>query len=278
MTTNAKGDPLAPRSARAVPKAEKKFLQSYDPSSYPRVAVTVDVVLFTIRAGRLNLLLVRRGGHPFKGDWALPGGFVVEGEDTDDAARRELAEETGLQTFAGHLEQIRTYGSPERDPRMRVITVAYLGMMPDLPSPAAGSDADEAHYWPIEDLDLATGEATEDGPALAFDHQLIIRDALERIRSKLEYTPLATSFLEEPFTLADLRRIYEAVWGAELHPANFRRKVLSTPEFVVAQGTKGRPNLPEGRVADLYRAGSAELLHPAMLRPQLAENLRPKRR
>jgi 8-oxo-dGTP diphosphatase len=239
----------------------------YDPRAYPPVAVTVDMVVLTIRAGRLQVLLIERGAKPFKGEWALPGGFVQPGEDLETAARRELAEETGVRTQAGHLEQLRSYGSPDRDPRMRVITVAYVAMMPDLPTPAAGTDAAQAHYFPVEDLDLERGRATDDGPALAFDHHAIIADALERVRAKLEYTPLATAFLEQPFTLADLRRIYESVWGVPLHPANFRRKVLSTPGFVVALGTKGEPQFEEGRAAELYRAGDAELLHPAMLRP-----------
>lgn len=257
---------------------EDRFLRDYDPAAFPPVAITVDVVLFTIRAGKLQVLLVQRGSHPYLGAWALPGGFVTPAEDLDEAARRELAEEAGLRTSPHHLEQLGAYGAPGRDPRMRVITIAYAGMTPDLPSPTAGSDAEEAHFWPVEDLDLATGEETDDAPALAFDHFRLIADGLDRVRSKLEYTPLATSFAEERFTLADLRRVYETVWGVELHPANFRRKVLSTPGFVEPIGEKGPASSPEGRAAELYRAGDADLLHPAMLRPELAERLRPKKR
>lgn len=256
---------------------EGRFLHEYDPAGFPPVGVTVDIVLFTIRAGKLQVLLVQRGAHPYRGAWALPGGFVTPGEDLDEAARRELAEEAGLRTFPQHLEQLRAYGAPERDPRMRVITIAYVGMTPDLPSPTAGSDAEQAHFWPAEDLDLATGERTDDAPALAFDHHRIIADGLDRVRSKLEYTPLATRFAEDRFTLADLRRVYETVWGVDLHPANFRRKVLSTSGFVEPIGQKGPAHSPEGRAAELYLAGDAELLHPAMLRPQLAERVRPRR-
>ncbi len=246
---------------------EQEFLDAYDPRSFPPVAVTVDVALLTIRAGKLSVLLVSRAHPPFMGTWALPGGFVQSDEELDTAARRELLEETGLETFPGHLEQLSTYGAPNRDPRMRVVTVAYLGMMPDLPRPVAGSDAAGVRFWPVEDLDLAHGRAMKDGPVLAFDHHRIIAAGVERARSKLEYTPLATRFADEAFTLADLRRIYQAVWGTQLHPANFRRKVLSTPGFVEPIGAKGPANSPQGRAAELYRSGGATLLHPAMLRP-----------
>lgn len=235
--------------------SEKEFLAAYDPTAFPPVAVTVDVVILTVRQGQLSTLLVRRGGHPYLGQWALPGGFVGADENLDAAARRELGEETGLQTQA-HLEQLGTYGDPGRDPRMRVISVAYLAFVPDLPSPAAGSDAAEARYWPVGDIDSQ--------PELAFDHHRILTDGVERARAKLEYTGLAATFLEEPFTIADLRRVYEAVWGVELHPANFRRKVLSTPGFVVPTGDER----PTGRGwAELYTRGSTTTLHPALLRP-----------
>lgn len=238
--------------------AEADFLSSYDPRSFELVAVTVDVALLTIRQGQLSVLLVRRGGHPFKGFWAMPGGFVAGSEDLDEAARRELSEEAGVAAAPWHLEQLKTYGSPNRDPRMRVVSVAYLGLMPDLPRPLAGTDADEARFWPISDL------ADHDGPQLAFDHEVIVADAVERARAKLEYTSLATAFVEEPFTMSDLRRVYEAVWSVELHPANFRRKVLSADGLVVPTG-EDRPT-GRGR-AELYRRGTVTQLHPPMLRP-----------
>jgi len=237
---------------------EVEFLRTYDPTRFPPVAVTVDVALLTIRQGQLAVLLVRRGSHPFIDRWALPGGFVGPSEDLDDAARRELGEEAGVAPSPWHLEQLRTYGRPGRDPRMRVVSVAYLGLLPDPPRPLAGTDAADARFWPVADL------WSDDGPGLAFDHADIVADAIERARSKLEYTSLATAFVEEPFTIADLRRVYESVWSVQLHPANFRRKVLSTPGFVVATGddrSTGR-----GR-AELYRRGEGTTLHPAILRP-----------
>ncbi len=245
-------------------RTEDQFLADYDPAAFPAVGVTVDVVMLTIRQGQLCVLLIRRGAHPAKGAWALPGGFVGPGEDLDAAALREFTEGTGVDAAPSHLEQLRTYGAPNRDPRLRVVSIAYLGMMADLPRPAAGTDAADARFWPIADLE------SDDGPELAFDHQRIVHDGVERARSKLEYTSLATSFVDEPFTIADLRRVYEAVWGVPLHPANFRRKVLSTAGFVVPTGDERAT----GRGwAELYQRGEGTVLHPAMLRPDPTEPL-----
>jgi 8-oxo-dGTP diphosphatase len=222
-----------------------------------RIAVTVDVALLTIRRERLSVLLVERANEPYRGDWALPGGFVEPDEDLEAAARRELGEETGVLDDI-HLEQLKTYGTVGRDPRIRTVSVAYLGLTPDVPAPVGGSDAAEARFWPIEEL----GESR---CRLAFDHDEIVSDAVERARSKLEYTSLAAVFCDEPFTLADLRRIYETVWGVELDAPNFRRKVLSTRGFVEPVGERIVPR-GGGRPAQLYRRGTARQLHPAMLR------------
>ncbi|MFI5936503.1 NUDIX hydrolase [Actinoplanes sp. NPDC051494] len=247
---------------------EREFLAGYDPSAYAPVAVTVDVVALTIRAGRLHVLLVERGGHPFAGWRALPGGFVQD-ESLDAAARRELAEETGLRPGEGaldrvHLEQLRSYGTPGRDPRMRVFSVAYLAFAPSLPDPRAGSDASGAFWVPVD-------EARE----LAFDHAEILADGLDRARSKLEYTPLATAFVGTEFTIAELRSVYAAVWGEELHAGNFHRKVLSVPGFVESTGeTAARAGERGGPKPKLYRAGDARLLHPALLRPAREDGVR----
>jgi 8-oxo-dGTP diphosphatase len=237
----------------------------YKPRDYPPFAVTVDLVVVTVREQRLHALAIRRGGPPYQSRWALPGGFVQADEDLPAAAARELAEETGLDTRGPntphgpiHLEQLATYGAPGRDPRMRVVSVAYLALAPDLPRPVAGTDAAAARWAPTEEL-LASADL------LAFDHHQILADGVERARAKLEYTPLATAFCPQPFTIAELRRVYEAVWGTALDPRNFHRKVTHTPGFLIPVGqTTTRDG---GRPAQLYRAGTLELLYPPMLRP-----------
>jgi 8-oxo-dGTP diphosphatase len=255
---------------------ERAFLASYDPTPFERQSVTVDVAVMTIREGRLSILLVERRDHPYKGAWALPGGFVGPDEDLEQAAWRELEEETSLSQAelaeAGvHLEQLKTYGTPGRDPRLRVVSVAHVAIGPHLPSPRAGDDAAQARFWAVEDLGVE-GVAPDDAPELAFDHAEIVRDALERVRSKLEYTALATSFVEEPFALSELRRVYEVVWGAAPELNTFRRKVLKTPGFVVpAETQRGTPTDRGGRPPQLFRRGGAVLLHPAMLRQHVAD-------
>jgi 8-oxo-dGTP diphosphatase len=231
-------------------------------------ALTVDLAMFTIRDGVFCALLVRRGTEPFRGHWALPGGFVQPEESVESAAWRELSARTGLARFPGHLEQLRTYGDAGRDPRMRVVSVAHVAFAPDLPEPTAGTDTEAARWWPVDDLDLGGGVSTPsdesvDGPSLAFDHAAILADAAERVRSKLEYTTLATRFVAEPFSLKDLYRVYQAVWGVAPALPAFRRKVLSTNGFVVPAAPRdpvsGEPTL-------LYRRGDADVLQPAMLR------------
>jgi 8-oxo-dGTP diphosphatase len=254
------------------------FLAAYDPRAYDPVAVTVDVVALTIRDAELQVLLVRRGEQPYLGSWALPGGFVrprtgPEGERTEEdlaqAAARELAEEAGPQLRATHLEQLGSYGAPGRDPRMRVISVAYLAFAPELPEATPGTDAADARWAPVASLSLP-------GRPLAFDHARILADGVERARAKLEYTPLATAFVREPFTISELREVYETVWGEKLHPGNFHRKVLSVPGFVESTGGQTETGGPRGGPrAKLYRRGDATLLHPALLRPSSEEAARP---
>ena len=252
--------------AQAHRPGEHEFLSAYRSAEFPPFAVTVDLAVFTLRAGLLCVLLVQRAGHPFQGYWALPGGFVRADESAGQAAQRELAEETGT-GFSGHLEQLRTYSDPGRDPRMRVVSVAHVALAPGLPDPRPGGDAAAARWWPVEDLDPGGADSTQ-APALAFDHAQILSDALERVRSKLEYTTLAASFTGEPFTLADLRRVYAAVWGKAPDLANFRRKVLATSGFVIeAERSPAAAGPTGGRPPQLYRRGPATLIHPPMLRP-----------
>ncbi len=225
----------------------------------PPVLLTVDLVILTLRSSVLHVLVIERGIDPFQGHWALPGGFIADaGEDIVDAARRELREEADLDADSLHLEQLKTYGSPGRDPRGRVVSVAFLAIAPGLPEPEAGTDASAASWSPVHEF--TSGRRT-----LAFDHQQILDDGLERARTKIERTSLATAFCEETFTITDLQRVYEAVWGVDLDPRNFYRKVQAVSGFLSPLGPDRRTT--RGRPARLFRAGPEHLLHPPMMRP-----------
>ncbi|MFH8977455.1 NUDIX hydrolase [Streptomyces sp. NPDC017890] len=231
-------------------------MHGYDKYAFEPFAVTVDLAVLTLRAGALHVLLVERGQEPYAGRWALPGGFLLPDESAEEAARRELAEETGLADVTGlHLEQLRTYSEPGRDPRMRVVSVAFAALLPDPPEPHAGTDAAEARWVPY---DAAVN--------LAFDHDRILADARERVGAKLEYTCLATAFCPAEFTLGELQQVYETVWGTALDRPNFRRKVLATPGFVEAVPGAARLTGGRGKPAALHRAGPATTLHPPLLR------------
>ena len=193
------------------------------PTDFPRPAVAVDLVILTIVEDQLRVLLIERGMPPFQGQWALPGGFVRvgrdpldQGESVEDAAHRELAEETGLQRGSAWLEQLYTFGTPNRDPRMRVISVAWYALMrPDLaPSVRAGTDATGVQWWPLDAL-----------PPLAFDHAHIVQVALERIRGKLSYAPIAFALVPPAFTINELRTVYEVITSEPHDRGNFRRRV-----------------------------------------------------
>jgi 8-oxo-dGTP diphosphatase len=221
----------------------------YDPSRFPAFAVTVDVVILTMSEGILHVLLVCRGEAPFEGMWAIPGGFKRPTETLDEAAKRELAEETGVDA-ASLLTQFGAYGDPERDPRMNVVTVAYLAVLRDVGSVVAGTDAAAAALIPVSAV--LNGKVD-----LAFDHLRIVRDAVERVRVELEVTGIATAFVGTTFTLAELRAVYEAVWGVQLDAANFRRSVVTENGWVIPTGRRARPGPAGGRPAELYRAGRA---------------------
>jgi 8-oxo-dGTP diphosphatase len=221
----------------------------YDPAQFPAFAVTVDVVILTMSEGMLHALLVCRGEAPFEGMWAIPGGFKRPGETLDEAAKRELGEETGVDA-ATLLTQFGAYGDPERDPRMNVVTVAYLAVLRDVGAVVGGSDAAAAALLPVSDL--LNGKID-----LAFDHLQIVRDAIERVRVELEVTGVATAFVGSTFTLAELRGVYEAVWGVELDAANFRRSIVAEDGWVIPTGRRTQPGPAGGRPAELYRAGRA---------------------
>lgn len=240
--------------------SEAEFLARYSLRDNPPVGVTVDLACLTIRDGKLSVLLVQRGGHPFRGHWALPGVFARADETLAESAHRELAEETT--TSVTHSEQLGTYGDPGRDPRGHIVSVAYLAFGPDMANPSAGDDASAARFWAVDDLDDGATPVGE----LAFDHRRIVGDAVERARAKLEYTTLAGAFCADTFTIGELRGVYEAVWGQPLHPGNFRRKVLSTPGFVIPVGTATASG--PGRPAELFRRGPATRMNPPLLRPE----------
>jgi 8-oxo-dGTP diphosphatase len=223
------------------------------------LGVACDVALLTVRRGQLAVLLVQRPDEPYRDQWALPGGFVTDDEELEVTAERTLADETGM--HISHLEQLRTYGKPNRDPRARVVTVAYVAFTA-LDDDPANHPVGRSRFWAIDDLLIPELDQC-DGLSLAFDHSLIVADAVERARAKLEYTTLASAFVDEPFTLGELRRVYEAVWGISLHEANFRRKVLGTPGFVEATGETAPT---DGRPAQLYRRGNETRLWPPILR------------
>jgi 8-oxo-dGTP diphosphatase len=182
---------------------------------YPRPAVTTDICLFTVVDDDLKILLIRRGLDPFKGAWALPGGFLKETETLDQCAARELQEETGVE--GAHLEAFATFSDPRRDPRYRVITAAYFALVPEADHVLrSGSDADEARWHSMAKL-----------PKLAFDHRDIIRTARQALIARLDREPLVFALLPARFTLTQVQKVYEAVEGQPLDKRNFRRSILS---------------------------------------------------
>jgi 8-oxo-dGTP diphosphatase len=219
----------------------------YDPSKFPAFAVTVDIVILTMSDSRLHVLLVRRGVAPFEGMWAIPGGFKRPSETLDEAAKRELAEETAVDS-ASLLTQFGAYGDPRRDPRMNIVTVAYLAVLRDVSGIEAGTDAAAAALIPVSD-------ALNGKIELAFDHARIVRDAVERARVDLGLTGIATAFVGPTFTVAELRAVYEAVWGVHLDGANFRRRVVAEIGWVIPTGRRAQPGSTGGKPAELFRAG-----------------------
>lgn len=205
---------------------------------YPRAALTVDCVVFGFDVGALKVLLIRRGIEPFKNRWALPGGFVRPDETVDAAALRELQEESGLGQV--YLEQLYTFGAIDRDPRERVISVAYFALVrSDDHLPAASTDAAEAAWFEVESA-----------PSLAFDHGEILLTALERLRGKIRWQPVGFELLPKKFTLSQLQALYEAILGRELDKRNFRKKLLVLDLLVALEETT---TASSRRPAQLFR-------------------------
>ena len=262
---------------------KKKAGRGDEPSALDRspvrareLALAVAVVVLCARAGELRVLLVREGADQDADRWALPGGLVGAEEPLEAAAQRELRAETGLALDLSHIEQLRTYGAPDRDdrPDRRVVTVAYFAIQSDPVEPEAGTDAEPARW-------VAAGPILAGSVPLAFDHAAIVRDAVERLRHDLEHTAVATAFFKEAFTEAQLRSVYEAVWGAGgdagkygLDAPNFHRTIATMSPPMVERVPDQRA-ATGGRPAALYRpsdyvreGGPAARLERPILRPK----------
>ena len=210
---------------------------------YPHPAVTADVVVFTIENDDLKVLLIQRDQEPFEGEWALPGGFVDIDESLGQAAKRELKEETGVN--ASFLEQLYTFGRPDRDPRERIITVAYYTLIPfDQLSIAAGDDARDASLFSTNEL-----------PALAFDHDSILRIAKHRVKGRLDDSFYAFQILPKAFTMYELRRVHELFLGEVLDKRNFRKKIIALDKI---EETGEKRESVQHRPARLYRVKNVE--------------------
>ncbi len=210
---------------------------------YPHPAVTTDVVVFTLREQQLQLLLIRRAQAPYAGEWALPGGFLEIDEDLDSCAKRELKEEAGVTDL--YMEQLYTFGRPDRDPRERVISVTYYALVPsDKLTLSAGSDAAEAAWFPLQAL-----------PKLAFDHNEIILLARERLAAKTHYSTIAFQLMPETFTLSELQSVYEILRDEQLDKRNFRKWALSLKQLEET-GEKRRNG--NHRPARVYRASNPD--------------------
>lgn len=227
----------------------------YDPAAFPPFAVTSDLVILTVKPPQVQVLLVQREQDPFAGSWALPGGFVAPDQSLIEAAQFKLQDKTGLAVESAHLEQLATFGSPERDPRMRVISVAWLAMVAHPDDPVAGAQSIDAAWVDVSVLDR---------DSLAFDHAQILEAGIERARNRIEYTTLAPTFCDDEFTMGELRSVYEALWGHALDPANFNRKVVASEGFVEPTGDV--VSQAKGRPAKTYRRGAAERLVPPLQR------------
>ena len=216
-------------------QSEQQYLSQYDPSQFEHPSVTVDILIFTVKDRKLHLLLIRRNEHPFMGKWAIPGGFLRMDESADEAAARRIREETGVENI--HLEQLYTFSSVDRDPRTRVLSIAYLATVPyGRLRFQAGEGADEAH-------------------------EKIIRTAVQRMRGKLGYTDLAFGFLEDPssFTLTELRIVHEAILDRQLDIGNFRRTIKREYEAAGRIRERGLEKGGVGRPAMLYSFDSASM-------------------
>ena len=241
-----------PRASSSSSKEEAQFLARYRPGDFPRPSVTVDIVVLTVVDAELRVLLVKRREHPFKDRWALPGGFVRvgdghkdRGEDLDAAAARELEEETGLSPSMVLLDQLHAFGDADRDPRMRVITVAYYALVrPDLvPLVRAGGDVSAASWFCARALDPKE---------LAFDHADIVAMALARVATRIDESAIAANLVPQTFTIPELRHVHEILTGAPQDPGNFRRRFNRLLEDGVVEQAPGK-RITTSKPALVYR-------------------------
>ena len=239
---------------------EKDFLAGYDPNAFERPSVTSDILVFTTRKTQLFLLMIRRSLPPFQGKWAIPGGFIQMDETAEEAAARKLSDETGISGI--YLEQLRTFSRVDRDPRMRILSVAYIGMAPfsrlaELPEEKT---EETALFEIVREGGRIFLESPREGrleePDIAFDHYEMITAAVRRMEGKLEYTEIAFPFLENPqaFSLTELREIYDAVSGKTYDIGNFRRFILKQyGEPGIIRELPGVTRKERGRPAVIYR-------------------------
>ncbi|MCY3986266.1 MAG: NUDIX domain-containing protein [Candidatus Dadabacteria bacterium] len=233
----------------------------YDSRAFPPVAVTVDIVMLTICKDSLQVLLIKRGEEPFLGGLALPGGFLKPDEDLDAAARRELAEETGVISEEDYLEQFGVYSSPERDPRMRVVTVAYWAICSDLTDLVEGGDAEDPQLVPVSRIDQREID-------LAFDHYEIVRDAVKHALGRLESPLIAAKFCPPQFTISELRRVYEAAWSTRIDQGNFQRKIRASNMFRNLSAEKSSSGPKGGRPASLWSVSEMDTLAAGIEKPE----------
>lgn len=216
---------------------------SYD---YPHPAVSTDIVIFTLQDKQLKVLLIQRTNDPFRDHWSLPGGFVEIDEDLEHAALRELEEETGVNGV--YLEQLYTFGRPDRDPRERVISVAYYALVP----------ADRVHIRAASDAKSVAWYACNQLPELAFDHAQIIATARKRLAAKLDYSTIALQFMPTQFTLGELQSVYEAIMNSPLDKRNFRKRVLAYESIVATGATRQNGKHRPARLYTLKTPGTIE--------------------
>jgi 8-oxo-dGTP diphosphatase len=219
--------------------------ETYDVSKFERPSVTVDVLFFTVKDGKLQVLLIKRAAWPFEGYWALPGGFVNMTENLESAAAREIYEECGVKDL--FLEQLFTFGEPKRDPRTRVITVTYFALAPSTEiKKIQKEEVKEAKYFPIGDL-----------PKLAFDHKKIVEVGFERLKNKMGYSNIVFGLLPKVFSLSEVQSVYEIIYGRKIDKRNFRKWMLSSG-LLVSTGKKlsGLAHRP----ALLYKFAKREII------------------